>query len=155
MSAADEAVINNEDLRNFVGNQSFGNAGLAEGTNAGTIKTVNDVHYRIGNQAYVKAATDNIAVTANSAQAALTTCLYLISVNAAGTITTTKGTDDSDVIPECPSGSVPLGVLKIALANAATFTAGTTDLGATDVTDTWAHINFMPADRLGSSLTFA
>lgn len=155
MAIATEDDVNHQEIRNFLGNQSFGNAGLAEGTNANTIKTVNAIHYRIGGQAYIKAATDNIAMTAAAAQAANTTAYYLISIDAAGTVTITKGTDGSTTLPDCPAANAPIGVMKIALSGGATFTSGTTDLGATNVTETWAHINYMPGAKDVSGLTFA
>lgn len=155
MSIASEAVIQHQDLRDFFGNQSFGNAGLAEGTNASTIKTVNAIHYRIGAQAYVKAATDNIAMTAAAAQAANTTAYYLVTINAAGTVKLTKGTDGSTTLPDCPDAQAPIGIMKIALSGGATFTSGTTDLGATNVVETWAHINYMPDSMDASDFTFA
>lgn len=155
MAIANEDVLVHQDIRNFHGNMSMGCAGLAEGTNANTIKTANIVHYRIGGQAYVKAATDNIAMTACSAQGADTTCYYLITINAAGTVKITKGTDGSTTLPACPDAEAPIGIMKIALASGATFTSGTTDLGASNVTETWANINYYPADGSVSGFTFA
>ena len=65
----------------------LGNAQLAEGTNANTIKTVQAIDFAINGIMYSKAATDNIAMTACAQQAALTTCLYTISVGSNITIT--------------------------------------------------------------------
>jgi hypothetical protein len=153
-NAADEKEFNQQTDRNFVANESFGNAGLAEGLNPNTIKTTNAVDFRIGGQVYVKAATDNIAITA-AAQAANTTAYYLVQVNAAGTVSVVKGADGSVTLPECSANNVPIGIMKIALSGGATFTAGTTDLGAANVVDTFAHINYMPAARDASVFTFA
>lgn len=132
----------------------LGNAQLAEGTNANTIKTVQAIDFVINGIMYSKAATDNIAMTACAAQAVLTTCLYLITINASGTVKITKGTEvltrlvANGVVPlelpECPANEAPIGILKIVCANSATFTSGTTDLGATDVTDTFYNIGWMP-----------
>jgi hypothetical protein len=86
-------------------------------------------------------------MTALAVQAALTKCLYLVQINAAGTVSMKKGTEQltADVTagkatldyPLPDAGNVPIGYIKIALANAATFTCGTTDLSATDVTATY------------------
>lgn len=154
MAISDLNDIPHQAIRNFVGNCSLDNAGLLEGTNATTFKTQYAVSFRIGGQCFYKAATDNIAFTATAQQASGTTCYYLFTIDAAGTITVTKGTDGSTTLPDCPDDEAPLGVLKLVLG-ATTFTGGTTDLGAANVTDTWAHINFMPADNSVADLTFA
>lgn len=129
-------------------------AGLAEGTNASTIKILSPdgegVHYCIGGLMYHKADTDNIAMTALAAQAVLTTCLYLVQINAAGTVSMKKGrevltaalTAGTDVLdwPTPDASNIAIGYFKIACVNAATFTCGTTDLGASDVTDTYYDV---------------
>lgn len=154
MAISDINIIDHQSTRDFVGNCSLGNAGLLEGTNATTFKTQYAVSFRIGGQCFYKAATDNIAFTATAQQASGTTAYYLFTINASGTITVTKGTDGSTTLPDCPDDEAPLGVLKLVLG-ATTFTGGTTDLGAANVTDTWAHINYMPVDNDASALTFA
>ena len=50
--------------------------------------------------------------------------------------------------PECPADECPIGGFRIDLANAATFTSGTTDLGATDVTDTFYDFGLVPNEVL-------
>lgn len=152
---AQENLLVQQDLRDFVGNMGLDYAGLAEGTNATTIKTTYAISYRIGGQLFYKAATDNIAMTACAAQAANTTCYYLVSINASGTVKLTKGTDGSTTLPALPTSEVPIGVMKIALSGGATFTSGTTDLGASNVVETWAHIGYIPASGDATGLTFA
>jgi len=122
--------------------QCFNAAGLAEGTNANTFKTTNAITYTIAGVRYTKGATDNLAFTAASQQATDTNCIYLICINAAGTLSTVKGTAVAAAsAATCPSpGSAslcPIGWVHIATASAATFTAGSTDLGASNVTDTF------------------
>lgn len=146
-----------KNLMNLVTSDGFclGNAQLAEaGTLAGGIKTAQAIDYVISGIMYSKAITDNIALTACAQQAALTTCLYLITINAAGTVKCTKGTEvltetvKNGVtpleLPECPASEAPIGILKIRTDNSATFTAGTTDLSAADVVDTFYNIGWMP-----------
>lgn len=125
---------------------ALGKAGLAEGTNAATIKTTNIVDFAIDGVAYRKAVTDNIAVTAHAQQAASTSCLYLVQIDNAGTVSTKKGneelTADLGVTrnlqwPQPDDGKCPLGGYRIALDNATTFTNGTTDIGAAGVTSTF------------------
>jgi len=134
--------MRNPSFQSVNGNFVLGNSVLAEGTNAATIKTTAAVDFVISGLAYSKAATDNITVTACAAQADLTSCMYLITIDAAGTVTTTKGTEQVtgsglDMLwPTIPANSAVLGAIKVATSGA-TFTAGTTDLGAGTVTDTY------------------
>lgn len=125
-------------------------AGLAEGTNAATIKTAAPngagVDYVIAGIAYHKADTDNIAMDALDVQADDTTCLYGVDINAAGTVSMVKGTEVSSAAlangevalqpPPQQAGKARLGLIKVA-TDGATFTCGTTDLGAGTVTDTY------------------
>jgi len=145
---------------------SLGCAGLAEGTNANTFKTSNILHFNIGGRAYVKAATDNIAFAAETAltaafvaQAALKVCIYHFFIDSAGAITVVQGTQYPATTEQSyqaraidipfVDGKACIGALKIQTNNAATFTPASTDLGATDVVDTF--YNF--ADDLGTPVT--
>jgi len=138
---------------------NFGNPTILEGTNAATIKTTVATNYCIDGFMYTKAITDNIAMTACAQQAANTTCLYLISINAAGTVKITKGTEvlTADLsagdaylkLPEPSSGYIPIANMRIVLG-ATTFTSGTTDLGAANVTETFQSMATMPADVISS-----
>lgn len=131
-------------LRLQVLNSCQGYALLAEGTNANTIKTTNAVTFTIAGVNYTKAATDNIAMTALAAQADLTYCLYLVSIQADGDVVITKGTEvstDTAVLPAIPADEAPLGYFKIATSGG-TFTSGTTDLGAGTVTDTYVSLGY-------------
>lgn len=127
---------------------SYGNIIEDAGT-AGKIDVQNALVYRIGGQVFTRAAGDT-ALTANTAQANGTTCYYLLSVDASGNVTCTKGDDDSTTLPDCPADEAPFGVMKV-VATAA-FTSGTTDLGGQG---TFAHISFIPADNDASALTYA
>lgn len=125
-------------------------AGLVEGTNAACIR-INapngaGVDYAIAGICYHKADTDNIAMDALATQAADTTCLYGIYINAAGTVSMVKGTEVSSarlatgelvLQPPAPqAGKALLGLMNIATV-AVTFTSGTTDLSAAGITDTF------------------
>ncbi len=135
-------------------------AGLVEGTNSATIR-INapngaGIDFAIDGIIYHKADTDNIAMTALAAQADLTSCLYGIWIDAAGTVVMTKGTEvltasltgGQEVLkmPARPSGTTRyclIGLMKIVLSGG-TFTSGTTDLSGTGVTDTFYDVAGMP-----------
>lgn len=128
----------------------FSAAGLAEGTSAATLKIAAPngagIDYAIDGIAYHKADTDNIAMTSHPTQAVLTRCLYLVQIDAAGTVSTKKGEEvlAADLVagrtvlqwPRPDPGKCPVGGLKVALASSATFTAGVTDFSASNVTVT-------------------
>lgn len=118
------------------------------------------VDYCIGGILYSKLDAATVAITAATTQALLTKCLYLVCLDSAGALTTIKGTDvlvsdltnGSRVLtwPDVPAGKCAIGAVKITLANAATFTAGTTLLNATDVTATYYDLFAVPTAPLAS-----
>lgn len=140
---------------------SLGAAGLAEGTNANTFRTTNAVHYVIDGRAFLKAATDNLPFSAgHTALAAKQTAAFFVWLDAAGAVTTTQA-----AVRPSPAGAayVPgawewpeaadkacIGAIVIRTDNVATFTANTTDFGATDVVDTFHNV----ADDYGVSITY-
>ena len=123
----------------------FSTAGLAEGTGAGTFQIATAITYTIDGVRYTKGVTDNLAFTAAAVQATDTNCIYLICIDTAGTLSTVKGTAVATAsqasIPAPTAGTCPIGFVHIATSSAATFTAGTTDLGAANVVDTF--VNFV------------
>lgn len=137
-------------------------AGLAEGTNSATIKTVAPngagTDYAINGILYHKADTDNIAMNALAAQAVLTSCLYAIQIDSSGNVTLKKGTevlnadlDNGTAVLHWPlpdDDRCVIGYMKIRCNNAATFTSGTTDLGASDVVDTFYDVLVPPVAPL-------
>jgi len=139
----------------FGGTVNLGKPGLAEGTNANTIKTVAATNYAINGLMYTKAVTDNIAMTAAATQPELTTCLYVVGANAAGTVSIVKGIEQltADLVSgakvlQFPTGRsplvCPLGYFKVVTAAATTFTSGTTDLSASGVTATYQDVFQLP-----------
>lgn len=81
---------------------ALGSFVIEEGTNDATIKTTSGngltaTPYMIDGCYYTKATTDNVTATACAEQAVNTRCRYLISIDKAGTITTTKGTEVTSV----------------------------------------------------------
>lgn len=126
---------------------ALGNAGLAEGTNAGTFQTANAIDYAVKGLAFTKAATDNIDFTAAEQQAVGTKCLYLVQIDDAGTVSTKKGVEvdasdhDEGLValnwPAPDADQCPLGAIEVETDGSTTFTADTTDLGASGITDTY------------------
>ena len=144
--------MSGQDTLGFSGQSgAFSKAGLTEGTTSATIQIAAangaGVDFGIDGNAYHKADTNNITVTAHAIQAVSTSCLYLVQINSAGTVSTKKGntvlTADLGVIggslqwPIPDADSVALGGYKVALNASTTFTNATTDLGAAGVTDTY------------------
>lgn len=127
-------------------------AGLAEGTDANTFKTTYATTACIDGRAVYKAATDSIAFAAHTgtsitALAAKQTCAFFFMLSAAGAITviqsaivpSTAGTSYQAGAWEWPEreGFACIGALVVRTDGSATFTAGSTDLGASDVVDTF------------------
>lgn len=118
--------------------------GLAEGTNANTLKTTLDANYSIAGVQYTKGVTDNIAMTALAQQAISTYCLYLVQINAAGTVSLKKGTSvatDTAVLPTADNANISMGAFKVQTNGSTTFTSGTTDLSAAGLTVTYYDID--------------
>jgi len=125
-------------------NRCYSMGQWAEGTNDYTIKNAAAIYYTIAGKMYTKAITDNIAMTALAEQANATYCMYLVSVDAAATVTITKGTavaTDAAVLPAVTAGNCAVAAFKIATSGG-TFTSGTTDLAGAGVTDTWYDLSF-------------
>lgn len=125
-------------------NRCMGACGLAEGTNAATIKTAAAVDFTIDGKMYTKAITDNIAITAGEVQSADTYRKYLVSIVAAGTVTVTGGVEAATsalaLLPDLPADSAPLGYFEIQTV-AVTYTPGTTDNSAAGITDTYQDMS--------------
>jgi hypothetical protein len=129
----------NDEVRG--GTACFDYAGLAEGTNDHTVKIAGTapagVNYAIDGIMHYKANTDNIDPTACDAQADDTTCLYLFTLTATGTLDTIKGdevltadlTAGNAVLrwPVPADSTCPIGAMKIA-TDGATFTVGVDDI---------------------------
>lgn len=141
---------------------------------AATIKTTNAITFTVDGVLLTKAAlsAQSMAIThgafgdpvasgpAAYVQPVLTTVFYVVALNAAGTVAIVQGcfagqnmvfpNDLSKVIvgngaiPDEPAGYTAIGVIKVALAGAATFTPGTTALDAASVTATYFDIAILP-----------
>ena len=124
-------------------------AGLAGGTNSGTFKTVNTLAFTNNGVFKSKAATDNLTLSTGTALAASQACLFAVWINASGTVTTTQGPivaagDPCPVPSQTTAGTTLIGLIKVTTDSSTTFTPGTTDLGASGVTDTYSDCMDMP-----------
>ncbi len=135
-------------------NYALTSAGIAEGTNANTILHANPITAVIEGRTVYKAAADNIAFAAHpgttfTTLAALQTCAFFHMLSPAGAITQIQSAVKPSSLAstytpgvwEWPAreGFACIGATVIRTDGSATFTAGSTDLGATNVVDT--HLN--------------
>lgn len=118
------------------------------------------VDFAIDGLMYHKADAATVAITAATEQAELTTCLYLVCLNKSGTLSTVKGTEvitaelvaESAVLewPTPAADTCPIGAFRILAADGYTFTAGTTSLAATGITDTYYNLFTIPSSPMTS-----
>lgn len=132
---------------------SLAAAGLAEGTNSGKFKTVNTVAYTADGVFKSLSGTDNLSFsTGHKALAASQACLFAAWVDAAGNVTTTQGpivvAGEDCPVPATVGGVALLGLIKVTTDGSTTFTPGTTDLGASGVTDAYYDCSVMPGSAL-------
>ena len=128
-------------------------AGLIEGTNSATFKTVNTLTFTNNGVFKSLAATDNLTFSTGTALGNSQACLFAVWVNASGTVTTTQGpivaSNDPCPVPGQSTANVTLvGLIKVATSSSATFTPGSTDLSATGITDTFYDCMDMPGSAL-------
>ena len=124
-------------------------AGLAEGTNSATFKTVNTLTYTSNGIFKSKAATDNLTLTAGTALAVSQACLFAVWITSGGTVSTSQGPivaagDPCPVPGQVTANTTLVGLIKVTTDSATTFTPGTTDLGATGITDAYSDCMDMP-----------
>jgi hypothetical protein len=128
-------------------------AGLAEGTNAATFKTANTLTFTSNGVFKSKSATDNLTFTAGATVVPQNSaCLFGVWINGSGTVSTSQGpivtSGDPCPVPGAPAADLTLvGLIKVT-TGATTFTAGTTDLGAANVTDVYYDCMVMPGSAL-------
>lgn len=150
-------ALANRVLGDSAGTNGLTNAGLAEGTNAHTIKTTYSVDYLINGAKYSLAAVDNVAIPGGlGTQGTACYVKYLVSVgtdgtagSASGGIAITKGNEGAAAadakLPDLPDGNCALGYFQI-LTTTFEYVAGSTDNGSTGITDTYTNLYHMPYD---------
>ena len=142
------------------GNIVFTRAALRQAQIAGhynELNSANTVQFSIDGVFKTLAPVDNQAFTAGHTN--LTTnqiCVFGVYTNATNTVSTQQGTIINTVdlgvtkaveLPPLPIGSssVLIGMVKVQTTNAATFTPGTTNLNAANLTVTYYDVSVVPS----------
>ncbi len=130
-----------------IGNGDVKDFDIAAPNGAGIDFSINGVLYHV-------ADCQDQPLTAATAQVALSSCIYLICASTAGALTSVKGTDclAADLaagtqvlrIPDPTAGTCPIGYIRVDTGAATTFTAGTTNLNAALITDTYVDLCMLP-----------
>lgn len=121
-------------------------------------ETLANFAYAINGLTYNKTSGDGDVQLDGHTVTAGYTALFLIVINAAGTITAVKSTEvaNADIAsgksvlhwPEPTANTCPIGAIKIKNATASVFTGGTTLLGASDITTTYYNLITVPTTPL-------
>lgn len=172
---SDLSKLTASDLLDAIGTRCATKITLAiNAASAATVKSTGAIIYTIGGVFYTAAAlankaitvthrADGSAVTAKDAayvQPAGTTAVYVLALNAAGTLAVVQGSyagqsitfsaDKSKVItgtgaaPSLPAGYCPIGAIKVKTAAGTTFTPATTALDAAGLTVTFTDLSQLP-----------
>jgi hypothetical protein len=163
-------------LRKLLGTLCLTKATLAiNAGGAATVKTTGTTSYLVGGEFKTKAAlaAQSIAVThdedgiavangiAAYVQPVSTTVIYVIALNAAGTVAVVQGSYAGQVqsyagnlsrintgaggAPVEPEGYTAIGAIKVVTNGSTTFTPGTTLLDAAGLTVTYHDVSILPA----------
>lgn len=154
------ADIDHASLRSLLGARCYGKAGLEINAAPQNVKITAAVDYSIDGVMYTLAVTAAINLSAATvineagetitmtAQATAKDRIYLLVVNAAGTIKVVQGTAVATgatcPCPGVPSGYCAFGAVKVANASGSPFTFGTTSLATAGVTDTYYDLAIAP-----------
>lgn len=172
---SDLSKITDQDTANALGNMCLSKITLAiNAGGAATVRSTGAISYTVGGVYSTKAALSAQAITvthrfdgkpvtaADTAyvQPINTTVVYVLALNAAGTVAVVQGTfagqqvtygsDLSKIVtagggvPQLPAGHTAIGAIKVATDGVATFTAGTTALDAAGLTVTYFDLALLP-----------
>ena len=139
-------------------------AGLAVGSTASGVAIAASngagVDYCIDGVLYHLADAATVAITAAAVQAISTSCLYLVCLDASGTLSTVKGTAvltasitaETEQLkwPDPTASTCPIGAVRVDTDDSTTFTAGTTEFSAAGITDTYYNLFTLPVKGLTS-----
>ena len=122
----------------------FNTGGLAIKAGASAVvKTVNAVYGRINSVLFTKAAADMAALAGTVTNAKFN--VFVFTVNAAGTLATTMGTEGATlaavVFPAIPADSVVIGFVIINPTGTGNFVGGTTALDNATVVPNAVYVN--------------
>jgi hypothetical protein len=136
---------------------SLNSAGLGESAGAAAkMKTTATLAYTIDGVFKSLSANDDIAFSAgHTALAANQACLFAVWVDGSANDETACSTTQGPVVsagepcpvPPTPNNKALIGLVKVT-TGATTFTPGTTDLGAANVTDAYFDCMVMPGEAL-------
>lgn len=132
-------------LQNSVTNLIFNTGGLAiKAGGSALAKTVNTVHFRIGDKVYSKAAADCAALSGTVTKAKFN--IYAFYVDASGTMTSAMGTEGATlaavVLPTAvPASTACLGYVIINPTGTGNFVGGTTALDDATVAPNAVYVN--------------
>lgn len=133
--------LNLKIARLLAGTRAFTSGAIAIGTTKSKVKTAAIINYCIDGIMYTKAATDDLFVfTDLTVQAANTTKLYALCLDAAGTASIVTGT--ATKLPTIADTLCVVGAVKIVCT--ATFTPATTLLDAAGITATYVNLSCAP-----------
>lgn len=151
--AAQLRDVYSQNLRSLLSNVCLAKAGLAIGTGVNTkIKMANTVTYAIDGIIY-SATTAEVAHSTVTVQSTYTDRVYLVCINAAGTLSIIAGTEAAVGSALCPmptTGLCAIGALLITTTTTA-FTPGTSVAG-TNNTATYYDLMRVPAGRILGTL---
>lgn len=124
----------------------FNSAGLAiKAGSSAIVKSVNTITAIINGVLVSKAASDMPALVGTIAASKFG--LFVFTMNASGTLTTTPGTLTASSLaglsfPTIPDDEVVIGFIIVNNGSTSAFTGGTTALDATDITTTYVNTPF-------------
>lgn len=138
---------------------AFTSGGFAEGTDAATFQNASTVTYAIDGRIYAKSATDNLTFSSGHTTIPVSSvCLFGVYLDTAGAVTTVQGpivlTADlaagSAVLafPGAQAGKAMVAAIRVATNASVPFIPGTTDLGASGITDTYYNLSSAPTRPL-------
>lgn len=120
------------------------------------------IDYAINGIIYHKADTDSAPITAGHEIAADYTAIILVLIDSAGTVSSVMGTAvptanvtagaDVLVFPEPTANTCPIGFLQVSNGSASTWTSGTDEFDASDITTYYRDLFTVPVAPLSTLL---
>ena len=133
--------LNNQNLIDALQKHAITTGTLAIGSDTTKVKTTTDTYYFISGKLYVLAATDDLFTLSGTISDGYYN-VYVLTVNAAGTVAAAMGTEATTVagvvFPSTPAASAVVGFVLVYTIGA-TFIGGTTALSAGTVTDVYIN----------------
>ena len=142
-------------------NLALNSGALAVGTAGATLDTGATINFLNDGEFKSKTAITSGAITASTTViAALYSALFTVSLDADGNMTVSHGQQEltADVTagrralhwPQPPAGDTVIGGFRIDVASGYSYTPGTTENGATGITDTYYNFGCLPVEPITS-----